>query len=39
MTVYDNGTMLIMSVEEYVEFRKLVNPPKTSFVTTLKEEE
>lgn len=39
MTVYDNGTMLIMSVEEYMEFRKLVNPPKTRFVTTLKDEE
>lgn len=39
MTVYDNGTMLIMSVEEYIEFRKLVNPPKSCFVTTLKEEE
>ena len=39
MTVYDNGMMLIMSVEEYMEFRKLANPPKTSFVTTLKEEE
>ena len=39
MTVYDNGMMLIMSVEEYMEFRKLVNPPKTSFVTTLREKE
>lgn len=39
MTVYDNGMMLIMSVEEYMEFRKLVNPPQSRFVTTLKEEE
>lgn len=39
MTVYDNGTMLIMSVEEYIEFRKLVNPPKSRFVTTLEEGE
>ena len=38
MTVYDNGTMLIMSVEEYMEFRKRVNPPKTRFVTTLEDE-
>lgn len=28
MTVYDNGVMLIMSVEEYKEFRKIINPPK-----------
>lgn len=31
MTVYDNGVMLVMTVAEYIEFRKIINPPKTKF--------
>lgn len=31
MTVYDNGRALIMTVAEYIEFRKIINPPKTKY--------
>lgn len=31
MVVNDNGIIITMSVEEYKEFRKIINPPKTKF--------